>query len=483
MVAGRSAGSTYDASGAMTALLDGNNEQLARFTYDPAGRRQGLALTWAGASTASYSYDPVGRLASLSHDLAGTAADQSLSFGYNPASQIVAKTASNDGYASNTAYNVARPYSVDGLNQYTAAGSASFAYDANGNLTSDGTNSFVYDAENRLVSRSGGVTLSYDPNGRLWQVSGPSSLTRFVYDGDRLIEELNGAGAWVRLYAHGAGPDEPLVWYELTGGPLRRYLHADHQGSVIASNDDLGNLVGLAAYDPWGIPNSTSITNVGRLGYTGQAWIPELGMWYYKARIYSPTLGRFLQTDPIGYEDQVNLYAYVGNDPVAGRDPTGTLRIVCNVKIMSNGTHTDCRFSDDGSDDTTIKYYMGGKLVWMDSVPGDGSENPSIAYRILDTIQSRVVTTGPWIETLTDAARQHQNAAWWLGGHIQTPATNPERFEAYRGPAKRDKTTGEIWVRDQLHKDHYEVYKNPRTFERGIRSREVWADGRLKGIF
>jgi RHS repeat-associated protein len=89
---------------------------------------------------------------------------------------------------------------------------------------------------------------------------------------------------------------------------------------VTAVSDATGALVNANSYDEYGVPNPT---NIGRFGYTGQAWIPEVGLYYYKARFYSPNLGVFLQADPIGYGDGMNMYAYVHGDPINGTDPTG----------------------------------------------------------------------------------------------------------------------------------------------------------------
>lgn len=374
---------SYDAASNRTGYTapDGSTNT---YTYDNVNRLTTLANSWAGSFgfsydalsrrtqmtrpnnvTTSYTYDNLSRLLSVLHQLSGSTIDGA-TYAVDNAGNRTAKTDNRTSVTSNYAYDAiyeltqvtqgatttesysydpvgnrlsslgVSPYQYNPSNEMVSTPTALHVYDNNGNLTSKtdstGMTSYAWDFENRLTSVSlpgsdGTVTFKYDPFGRRVQkvFALNSTTTNYLYDLADSVEERDQSGNLLARYSRTTNIDEPLA--ESRSGTTT-YLEQDGIGSITSLSNGAGTLTQTYTFDSFGKLTASSSSLANPFQYTGREFDTETNLYYYRARYFDPSAGRFVSQDPVGFAAGNNFYEYVGNEPVFAVDPSGLSTLV-----------------------------------------------------------------------------------------------------------------------------------------------------------
>ncbi|KJK00268.1 hypothetical protein UB44_10620 [Burkholderiaceae bacterium 26] len=331
---------TWDVANRLTQIqqaagsTNGNTPQTISFSYDAANRR--ASTTYANGIVASYSYDKIGHLIGITYNKADGTLIGDLSYTYDAAGQRTGVGGSLAQVNSGTAVSGTQ---FNANNQVTNWNGQSLMYDANGNLTSDGANTYTWDERNQLRSIGGAVTASfqYDALGRRIKKTIGSNSTGYLYDGANFVQEQSGGTVTANLVT-GPGMDKPYLRESSAGS---HSLLPDALGSILMATDTAQAIVTSYSYDAYGATMQTG-TNDNSQQYTGRE-NDGTGLYYYRARYYSPQLGRFISRDPIGWASgQTNNYAYVGGEPTRYTDPSGKIAIADDIVIGAGIAGTAC---------------------------------------------------------------------------------------------------------------------------------------------
>jgi RHS repeat-associated protein len=348
---------TYTHDGLDRILSEVTPQGAISYTYDAAGRRTGMSAS--GQPAVTYTYDDANRVTGitqgtdsvgLSYHASGRRSALTLpngvvvEYGYSRASQITslkfkrgAELLGDLVYeydAAGRRVKVGGSYSLTDLpqpltsaahnaaNQLTQRGGANLTYDANGNLTSDGTNTYTWDARNKLASIGGGTTASflYDAFGRRVSKTVGGQATEYLYDGVNVIQEKAGGSPSANILM--GGVDEA---FSRTTAAGTQSLLSDGLGTTLALLDAAGTELTRYTYAPFGAVTQSGTADSNPSKFTGRE-DDGTGLYYYRARYYSPQQQRFISGDPIGFAGGgTNLYAYVGNSPANHTDPSGLI--------------------------------------------------------------------------------------------------------------------------------------------------------------